>query len=144
MADAQQVWWRPEGRSPFALDATKPFWPKIASAVGQSFIIFGGPALSLVTIKYFPFLIQDRTLYIGGLVSIIFWFLASFAISGNKDFPRGMPGVLKLQFRAGYGLCMTGLLLGFGGIANGYNTPLVTRDVAVVARRIEMARTRPH
>jgi hypothetical protein len=60
--------------------------------------------------------------------------LASFAIYGNDDFPRGMPQQLKLVFRAGYGLCMSFLLLGLAGIANGYNTPVIARDVAVVAK----------
>ena len=134
MAAAQEVWWRPGGRSPFALDPTKPRWPQIVSIVGQCSIIFGGPALGLVTIKYYPFLIQDHAIYIGGITSTIFWFIASFAIFGDKSFPRGMPQLLKLQFRAGYGLCMTGLLLGLSGIANGYDTPLVSRDVAVVSK----------
>jgi hypothetical protein len=53
---------------------------------------------------------------------------------GSESFPRGMPQFLKLQFRAGFGLCMTGLLLGLFGIANGYDTPLISRDVAVVAK----------
>ena len=77
---------------------------------------------------------MDRTIYIGGVVGIVFWFLASFAIFGDKDFPRGMPQFLKLQFRAGYGLCMTFLLVGLFGIVNGYDTPLISRDVAVVAK----------
>jgi hypothetical protein len=91
-------------------------------------------SLVAVTIKYYPFLIEDRTLYIAGLASIAFWFLASFAMFGSESFPRGMPQFLKLQFRAGFGLCMTGLLLGLFGIANGYDTPLISRDVAGVAK----------
>jgi hypothetical protein len=134
MSNAQEVWWRPQGRSPFALDPNKPRLPQIASAISQVSIIFGGPAVGLVTIKYYPFLIEDRTLYIGGLASIVFWFLASFAMFGSESFPRGMPQLLKLQFRAGFGLCMTGLLLGLFGIANGYDTPLISRNVAVVAK----------
>jgi hypothetical protein len=134
MPDVQQVWWRPEGRSPFALDPTKPRLPQIASMSGQSLIIFGGPAIGLATVKYYPFLIEDRTIYIGGLVTIVFWFLASFAIYGSEDFPRAMPQLLKLQFRVGYGLCMTFLLLGLAGLINAYNTPLVGRDVVVVSK----------
>ncbi|HMF22290.1 MAG TPA: hypothetical protein VKG24_09205 [Pseudolabrys sp.] len=134
MTDAQEVWWRPGGRSPFALDPSKPRWPQFVSTIGQCSIIFGGPALGLVTINYYPFLIQGRTIYIGGFTSVIFWFFASFAIFGDKSFPRGMPQWLKLKFRAAYGLCMTGLLLGIVGIANAYNTPLISRDVAVVAK----------
>ena len=136
----EQVWWRPEGRSPFALDPTKPAGPQIFSVIWQSGIIFGGPLLGLVTISHYPFLIQDRTLYIGGLASIVFWFLASFVIPHWSDFPRGTPAIVKLQFRAGLGLCMTGLVLGFVGIANGYGTPLVSREVPVVAKRQTLER----
>jgi len=134
MSNVQEVWWRPGGRSPFALDPTKPRLPQIGSMVGQFLIIFGGPAIGLITIKYYPFLIEDRTIYIGGVASILFWFLASFAMFGSESFPRGMPQFLRLQFRAGFGLCITGLLLGLFGIANGYDMPLISRDVAVVAK----------
>ncbi len=134
MSNAQEVWWRPGGRSPFALDPDKPRLPQIISIVWQSLIIFGGPATGLVTINYYPFLIQDRTLYIGGLASVVFWFLASFALFGSEAFPRGMPQQLKLVFRAGFGLCISFLLLGLAGIANGYDTPLIARNVAVVAK----------
>lgn len=79
MSNVQEVWWRPGGRSPFALDPTKPRLPQIASAIGQTLIIFGGPIIGLVAINHYPFLIENRTIYIGGLVSIVFWFLASFA-----------------------------------------------------------------
>ena len=53
MTDRQQVWWRPQGRSPFSLDPNKPRGPQIASAIGQCAIIFGGPALGLVAITYY-------------------------------------------------------------------------------------------
>src|SRR5262249_7574195 len=43
MSSTQEVWWRPGGWSPFALDPTKPRWPQIRSAIGQCLIIFGGP-----------------------------------------------------------------------------------------------------
>jgi len=101
---------------------------------GQGLILFGGPAIGLVTINDYPFLIDNRTLYIGGVVSVVFWFLASFAIFGDKSFPPGMPQLLKLQFRAGFGLGTTFLLLGLSGVANGYNSPLLSRDVAVVSK----------
>jgi hypothetical protein len=134
MSNVQVVWWRPGGRSPFALDPTKPRLPQIASAIGQALIIFGGPIIGLVAINHYPFLIEDRTIYIGGLVSIVFWFLASFAMFGRDSFPRGMPGNLKPPFRAGFALAMTFLVLGIFGIANGYDTPVIDRDVAVVAK----------
>jgi len=134
MSNVEQVWWRPGGRTPFALDPTKPRLPQIAAMAGLGLLIFGGPALGLVAINDYPFLIADRTIYIGGIGGIVFWFLASFAIFGDKWFPRGMPQLLKLQFRAGFGLCATFLLLGLIGVANGYDSPLLSRDVAVVAK----------
>jgi hypothetical protein len=134
MTSTDQVWWRPGGRSPFALDPHKPFWPQIGSVIWQSLVIFGGPLIGLVTINHYPFLIADRTIYVGGGAGIVFWFLASFALFGSKSFPRGMPQFLKLQFRAGFALCMTFLLVGVFGIANGYDTPLISKDVAVVAK----------
>jgi hypothetical protein len=104
MADAQEVWWRAGGHSPFALDPTKPFWPQVASGIGQGLVIFGGPVVGIVAINYYPFLIQDHTIYIGGISGVVFWFLASFAIFSKNDFPRGIPGLSKLEFRAGFGL----------------------------------------
>jgi hypothetical protein len=46
MSNVQEVWWRPGGRSPFALDPTKPRLPQIGSMVGQFVIILGGPAIA--------------------------------------------------------------------------------------------------
>jgi len=129
-----QVWWRPGGRSPFALDPRKARWPQIVSATVQSVIIFGGPSLALIAISYYPVLIEDHTLYVGGLGSILFWFLASFVLFTDKKLPRGMPIMAKLLFRAGFGLCFTGLLLGVALIANGYDSPLVSRDAPAVAK----------
>jgi hypothetical protein len=129
-----QVWWRPGGRSPFSLDPRKARWPQIVAAIVQSVIIFGGPALALIAISHYPVLIEDRTLYVGGLGSILFWFLASFALFPDKSLPRGMPIMARLLFRAGFGLCFTGLLLGAALFANGYGSALVSRDVPVVAK----------
>ena len=134
MTNTLEVWWRPKGRSPFSFDPTKPRGPQIFAAVWQSAIIFGGPLLGLVIVNHYPFLIEDRTLYIAGLSSIAFWFCASFVVPQLNHFPRGMPQSAKLAFRAGFGLCMTGLLLGLLGIANGYATPLVSREVPVFAK----------
>ncbi len=96
MSNVQEVWWRPGGRSPFALDPDKPRRPQIVSAIGQCLIIFGGPLIGLLAIKHYPFLIMDRTTYIGRAAGIAFWFLASFAIYGDKDFPHGIPQFMKL------------------------------------------------
>ncbi len=134
MAHAHDVWWRPQGRSPFALDPTKPRAPQIISAIVQSGVIFGGPALGLVVIAHYSFLIEDRIIYFDGIASISFWFSLSFLMFSDESLPRGMPMALKLVFRAGFGLSVTFLLLGIGGIANGYRTPVLDRGAAVVAK----------
>ncbi len=135
MAGAQNVWWRPDGRSPFSLDPHKPVAPQVVSIVGQGLVIFGGPLLGLIAIEHYPPLVADNTIYIVGASSIAFWFVASFALFGAKSFPVGMPKSMELMFRAGWGLCMTFLVLGIGLIVNGYGTPLISRDVAIVSKR---------
>ena len=62
---------------------------------GQFAIIFGGSLLGPVTIDQYPFLIQNRTLYIGGLASIVFWLVASFVIPHWRTVPRGTPAIAK-------------------------------------------------
>src|ERR1043166_1632980 len=109
MAYTEQVWWRPGGRSPFSLDPDKPRGPQIVEAVFQTGVIFGGPLLALVAINHYPFLIRDRTIYLGGLIGIAFGSLTSFF---DDDFPPGIPAWAKLSFRLGWGLAVTALLLG--------------------------------
>jgi len=116
-------------------DPNKPMGPQVASAAGQLGFIFGGPLVALVTINNYPFLIQDRTLYVGGLSSIALFSLATFALFGAESLPKWLSTANALMFRAGLGLAMTGWLLGIGGIANGAGTPLFSREVPVVGKR---------
>jgi hypothetical protein len=112
MNGAQNVWWRPEGRSPFSLDPHRPVLPQIVSIAGQNLVIFGGPLLGLVAIQHYPPLVMDSTVYVVGASSIAFCFAASFAFFGAKSFPAGIPKSMELMFRAGWGLCMTFLVVG--------------------------------
>jgi hypothetical protein len=121
-------------------DPTKPLGPQLASAAGQLLFILGGPAVALVTINNYPFLIRDRTLYVGGLSSIVLFSLATFAVFGAESLPKGLSVANALMFRASCGLAMTGWLLGLGGIANGAGTPLFSREVAVVGKRETLQR----
>jgi hypothetical protein len=130
-------------RSPLALNEfsrAKPLAPQIAAAAFQVLIILGGPLIGLVTISSYPFLITDHSLIISALISLTFWFLASFGIFGNEAFPRSIPRGMRLAFRGAFGICQTFLLFGLIGIANGYDTPLIKRDVAVVAKHRSLAR----
>jgi len=96
--------------------------------------VFTGPLLGLWTIDNYPPLVSDATIYGVGLSSVALMFAASFVIIRDKSLPLGMPLSTKMAFRAGWGLCTAFLLLGIGGIANGWGMPLSTRDVAAVAK----------
>ena len=116
-------------------DPNKPLGPQVAAAAAQLTFILCGPLLALVTINDYPFLIQDRTIYIGALSSIGLFSLATFALFGAESLPKGLSAANALMFRVVCGLAMTGWLLGIGGIANGAGTPLCSREVAVVGKR---------
>jgi hypothetical protein len=143
MAHTQEVWWRPEGRSPFALDPSKPRGPQIAAAIAQLAVIFGGPALGLVGIAHYPFLVEDRVIYFDGLASISLCFSASFLLFSDNSFAKGMPVSTKLAFRAGFGLTFAFLLLGIATIGNGYGAPMGERIAPVVAKHETRQRDRP-
>lgn len=132
--------WGAPATNRFGFDPARPRWPQIASMVAQLGYIFLGPGIFLFAADRYPFLIQDRTLYALGLGGIALFFAGSFLLFGESAFPRGMPWPRKLLFRAGFGMCTTGLVLGVALIANGYDTPLTTRDVAVVCKRATLQR----
>jgi len=128
------------GQDPFALDPAKPAWRQRAVAAGQLGYLFGGPLLGLATIGDFPPLVSDQAIYITGLASVALLFAASFVVIRNAALPRGLPLGANLMFRAGWALCTTFLLLGVGGIVNGYGAPLATRDAPAVAKRETLQR----
>jgi hypothetical protein len=134
-------WWHWECHNPFRLDPTKPRGPQIALAIFQCGVLVGGPLLGLVTIDYYPFLIQDHTLYVGGLFAIIILSLTTFIFwSGDDGFLRGIPRFFRVVGRIGWGGCATCLLLGVMGIANGYGTPITSRQAAVVSKHQTLQR----
>jgi hypothetical protein len=137
---AQEVWWRPGGRNPFALDPDKPALQQIGGNIAAVGFIVGGPVLGLVTIRQYPPLVMDTTLYTVGLASIAALFLASFALIPERMMPRGLPLPQRLAARAGWGLCGALMLLGLGGLANGYGTALFTRDAPAVAKHETLER----
>jgi hypothetical protein len=122
------------------IDPRKPLAPQIASAVAQIAFILGGPAIGLVTIRYYPFLIRDRTIYIGGLTGVTVFALASVAIVRKTSLPPGMPPPMRLMFRLSLGMAATFWLLGISGIVNGYGMRVMNRQVMVVGKR----QTRQH
>jgi len=121
-------------RDLFSLDPSKPKNPQILAVILQFLVILGGPALGLAAIKFYPFLVQDRTWDIGGVASILILFLTSFLYFKDNDFPAEVPALLRLLFRMGWGLALTFLLVGVVGIANGYGTKLTNREVEVVSK----------
>ncbi len=92
MAKKTDNWWRPEGRNPFGFDPTQPLGPQIFAAVWQLGVIFGGPLLGLVTINKYPFLVDDRNLYVVGLSSIAFC-QCEVCRSSTQRFPLGYASI---------------------------------------------------
>jgi hypothetical protein len=64
MADAHQVWWRPGGRSPFALDPAKPCGPQIASALGQAGLM---RVFALICLPRFKLFEKTALVWVRGL-----------------------------------------------------------------------------
>jgi hypothetical protein len=137
-------WWRPGGRSPFSFDPDQPLWPQILSATAQATVIFGGPVVGLIGISRFPALVTDATIYGLGLGSIFVLFLASFVLIPARSLPKGIPLGAALMFLAVWSLSATFLWLGAGLILNGYDTLLISRDVAVVGKRESLERDPTH
>jgi len=127
-------WWVPGGRSPFSFDPDQLLRPQILSAAAHASVIFGGPVVGLIGISHFPALVTDDTIYRVGIGSILVLFLASFVLIPARSLPKGIPLGLALLFRAGWGLAATFLWVGVALISNGYDTPSITRDVAVVGK----------
>ena len=121
-------------RHPFALDPNKPAAPQIFWTVVGVGYVFAGPLLGMVTLAHFPPLWMDSTIYTVGLGGMAVCFLLSFPVIPNRRMPRGLPLSMNLVARAGWALCAMFLLLGIGGIANGYGMPTATRDVPAVAK----------
>ncbi|MGE5242858.1 MAG: hypothetical protein ACM3SQ_01340 [Betaproteobacteria bacterium] len=140
----RDVWWRPEGFNRFGFDPTKPLGPQVAWAVAQVAVILGGPILAVEAIGRYPFLVRDRTIYAGGLASAAVFFVVSFAVFRKKSLPKNIPLLSALMFRAGWSLAMTGWMLGLGLVINGYGTPLVGREAAVVGKRHTLDRDPSH
>jgi hypothetical protein len=120
------------------LPRSQPLTPRIASAAAQTAFVLGGPAIALVMINHYPFLIRDRTIYIGGLTGVTVFTLASVVMT--MSLPKGMPTHLRWMFRLSLGLAATGWLVGISGIVNGYRMPVMNRQVSVVGKR----QTRQH
>jgi hypothetical protein len=108
---------------------------RVVHAIFQLAVLFGGPALGIVAIDHYPFLVSDRTLYVIGISCGLLFFLLTFPLFRRDDFLRKLPIVLRAAFRVGWGVASTFFLIGVVGIANGYGTPSDARRVAVVAKR---------
>jgi hypothetical protein len=117
------------------LDPNKPRGPQIACIAAEMFAILGGPVFGLIGMVRYPILIPDRVLVFGALASIAIWFACSFLIIRAKFFPNDMPFSARLMTRLGLAVCATGWAIGFIDVANGYATPVITRDAPVAYKR---------
>src|SRR5579863_471846 len=132
ISEAPQVRWNDKR---LVLDSSKPRGPQIARIAAQIFGILSGPVFGLMGMVGYPILIPDRVLAFGGLASIVFWFAASFIVIRGNYFPKDMPASARVMMRFGIAVCATGWTIGCIDIANGYATPIVTKDAPVAYKR---------
>jgi hypothetical protein len=116
-------------------DPSKPRGPQIAWLAAEMFGLLGGPIFGLIGMVRYPILIPDRVLVLGSLASIALWFAISFLFIRSKYFPNDMPNSARLMMRFGIAICATAWVIGLIDIANGYATPVITRDAAVAYKR---------
>jgi hypothetical protein len=117
------------------LDPSKPRAAQIACLAAEMFGIVGGPVFGLIGMVRYPTLIPDRVLVLGSLASIALWFAVSLLFIRDKYLPNDMPPSARLMMRLGIAICATGWAIGFIDIANGYATPVITRDAVVAYKR---------
>jgi hypothetical protein len=91
--------------------------------------------------RYLP-LVEDWMLATVALACLLSIFLVSFLLVPGRNLPPKLPVPMRLMYRLGLGLCGTGWVIGLGGVANGYNTPIFVRDVPVVAKHESLERDR--
>ena len=101
-------------------------------------LVIGSPTLAVVAIDHFQFL-DDRSLtaaiiLFAVLIPLFFLFVR------ETYFPIGTPLYLRIVTRVGFALCSCALVVGVVGVANGYGTPGVARDVPCVAKRETLQR----
>ena len=129
-----------ELRRGFGLDPTKPKAVRVVSIILQCVVLIGGPLLGMATINYYPFLIPVQTLCIGGIGSAFLSFLLSFMTFRRSSDLFAFPLVMRFAFRFGWSICLTFLVWGLIGVANGFGTPLESIRVPVVAKRETLQR----
>lgn len=117
------------------LDPSKPRGPQIAAMAAQMFGLIGGPIFGLIGMLNYPLFVTDDTLALGGLASLVLWFLVSVLVIRSWYFPKDTAFSTKLLMHLGVAVCATGRAIGALDIANGYSTPVVTRDVPIAYKR---------
>jgi hypothetical protein len=132
ITDVPKVRWNE--RKPL-LDPGKPRGPQIATLAAEMFGLLGGPIFGLIGMVRYPILIPDRVLVLGSLASIVLWFAVSFFFVRGASLPNDMPSSARLMMRFGVAICATGWAVGLIDIANGYATPVITKDAAVAYKR---------
>lgn len=129
-----------ELREGLGLNAREPKSRQIVTILLWTVPLICGPALGLVFDAHYPFLVQDRTLYIGAAISVFFLFLFSFvALRRDRSLPR-FPMPLRIVARLGWAIGSTSLVWGLIGIVNGAGMPVQSRQVSAVVKHHTLQR----
>lgn len=115
----------------FGIDPSQPLALQIAKVLAP-FGFLGGAAVALLALRHYPFLVRDRTIYVGGLTSILACGLVSVALVST---PAEMPVWMRLHVRVGLGLLGAIWLVGTSAFINGYDMQVTHRPVPVVGKR---------
>jgi hypothetical protein len=90
----------------------------------------------IVTIKYFPPLVTGDTFVRGAVALLAITFAGMFLLVRKTVFPPSVPVTARILARAGWALGVCFLGLGVFGIANGLGTPIESRLVDCVGKRM--------
>jgi hypothetical protein len=93
----------------------------------------------IVTIKYFPPLVTGDT-FVRGAVALLAITFAGMFLVRKTVFPPSVPVTARILARAGWALALSFLVLGVFGIGNGLGTPVQSRLVDCVGKRMSRER----
>jgi hypothetical protein len=126
----------------FAFDRSRPLGPQRFFAFATVVLVFVGPVLGLLTIRYFPFLVTDAEGYTSlGAMAALGFLLTSYLIFVRHPWlAQGFSVRQRALACGGFGLGFAALLLGVAGPVNAIGARYETRIVDCVGKRMSRER----
>lgn len=126
----------------FGFDRSRPLGPQRFFAVATFVLVFVGPILGLLTIRYFPFLVTDAEGYTSlAAMAVVGFLLASYLIFIRHPWlAQGFSVFQRVAACGGFGLGFAFLILGVAGPVNAIGARYETRIVDCVGKRMSRER----